>query len=171
MIRIRDIMALASRLTGVSAKDMVSARRDSEFIKARAAVIFTSRQRGFSFPAIGRALGGRDHSTIIHAYSHCDVYCRRWPDFGVLIAQLTSAIAEAESRLPDIGKMVEEALNDGDLMLCAFLPEPEAEPAHRIKRRRNSFAPAVGEGKRDHAHRFHERIGTASAKLLAALTR
>ena len=49
--------------------------RKRKLIHARAVVVQILRSRGLSFPTIGRLLGGRDHSTVIHAFEHFPDYC------------------------------------------------------------------------------------------------
>ena len=51
----------------VSPLDITSASRMAHITKARDEVCYTLRERGWSFTAIGRVLGNRDHSTIINA--------------------------------------------------------------------------------------------------------
>jgi chromosomal replication initiation ATPase DnaA len=62
--------ATAMAVYGVSAAEMRSAVREDDVIKARGLVVWALRSIGepVSYPVIGRMLGGRDHSTIIHAH-------------------------------------------------------------------------------------------------------
>lgn len=50
--------------------DLVSRRRSAELVRARAFVTWALRTLGtpLSYPKIGLALGGRDHSTVIHLH-------------------------------------------------------------------------------------------------------
>lgn len=43
---------------------------------ARACLALALRQRGLSYPVIGRQLGGRDHSTIIHLIQQAPSYAK-----------------------------------------------------------------------------------------------
>lgn len=62
---------LASALCNVPRADIVSERRQQEMVRARALVTWVLRTvpvRPMSYPKIGRALGGRDHTSIMHLH-------------------------------------------------------------------------------------------------------
>lgn len=61
-----DVVATIAHDYGFSVADVLRKDRRRETVKARNACAHALKQRGNSFPAIGRILGGRDHSTIIH---------------------------------------------------------------------------------------------------------
>ena len=65
-VYIRDILYCVSQETGYSQAMIVGERRKSPLVMVRSAVCILARAAGYSFPQIGRALGGRDHATIIH---------------------------------------------------------------------------------------------------------
>lgn len=59
----------------ILATDLTGDRRGKRLVHARAVVIYILRERNptvWSFPRIGRLLGGRDHSTIINLWSQRD---------------------------------------------------------------------------------------------------
>jgi chromosomal replication initiation ATPase DnaA len=49
-----------------SIKRLRSASRSTKIVRVRWAIARAARQRGYSYPTIGRALN-RDHTTIMHA--------------------------------------------------------------------------------------------------------
>jgi hypothetical protein len=52
---------------GISIEDLMGRSRQRHLVIARCAVSFVMRERDeLSFPMIGRRLGGRDHTTIMH---------------------------------------------------------------------------------------------------------
>lgn len=56
------------RAFNVSMHEVCSDRRNREVVICRQAIIYwTIRRTRFSFPYIGRAIGGRDHTTCLHA--------------------------------------------------------------------------------------------------------
>lgn len=62
------IMREASGIFGVPIEGLISSRRDAETALARHVVCYLAyKQTGLSLPAIGRLLGNRDHTTILHA--------------------------------------------------------------------------------------------------------
>ena len=60
------IMAAACKATGVTPRLMRSPRKFRSLVNARWFAASKMRAEGYSYPEIGRALGGFDHSTIIH---------------------------------------------------------------------------------------------------------
>ena len=52
---------------GVSAQDLMSARRTVRIIRPRHVLFYLAKVlTGCSLPQIGRFLGGRDHTTVLH---------------------------------------------------------------------------------------------------------
>ncbi|MBN1679728.1 MAG: chromosomal replication initiator protein DnaA [Anaerolineae bacterium] len=53
----------------LSLDDLISKRRTKEIVRARHIAIYLAREETkASFPQIGEALGGRNHSTVVHGY-------------------------------------------------------------------------------------------------------
>lgn len=64
-----DIISSFAKYFGIDRGVLISPTRKQEIVKARDLTAYLLREHSdLSFPAIGRLLGGRDHSTIIHAY-------------------------------------------------------------------------------------------------------
>lgn len=67
--RWRDIIKQVSLKHGVSILEIRGRYRDQRIVKARHEVFYRMRmETGFSFPEIGRRVGGFDHSTAINGY-------------------------------------------------------------------------------------------------------
>lgn len=67
LVFVRDIMAATAFVFEVSIDDLTSHSRRAAHVQARQAICLLGRQMTTrSYPEIGRMLGGRDHSTIIH---------------------------------------------------------------------------------------------------------
>ena len=65
----REIIAAVARHFGLPQKQLKSQSRRQSIVTARAVAIYLARElAGASYEQIGRALGGRDHTTIIHNY-------------------------------------------------------------------------------------------------------
>ncbi|WP_158610976.1 helix-turn-helix domain-containing protein [Aurantiacibacter spongiae] len=64
---------------GLSVDDIKSASRRAPAVSARAVIVRILREREISYAVIGRILGGRDHTTVIHAADNWDVYAKRDP--------------------------------------------------------------------------------------------
>lgn len=64
----KQIVAEVCERHGVPFRDIVSQRRDRKTAKARAEACYRLRmETTLSLPQIGRKLGGRDHTTILHS--------------------------------------------------------------------------------------------------------
>src|SRR5207248_761904 len=63
-----QIIEAVSRFYDVSLDDMRGPKRQKEIVKPRQLAMFLLREEAsLSYPKIGRELGGRDHTTVIHA--------------------------------------------------------------------------------------------------------
>lgn len=71
------IIRKVALIFGVTAARIKGVERYAVLIDARAAVVFLLKRRGWSFIQIGKALGGRDHSTIINIWQKRDIYTMR----------------------------------------------------------------------------------------------
>lgn len=68
-IQMSDIIDQVDYEMGVRRCDLVSADRSPGLFRARAAVCWLARKLTFlSYPQIGAILGGRDHTSALHAY-------------------------------------------------------------------------------------------------------
>jgi hypothetical protein len=64
---VRAIMAVVCRRYDVSREDMLSPRRELRYVTPRHIIMYLARKlTPASLPEIGRLLGGRDHTTILH---------------------------------------------------------------------------------------------------------
>ena len=60
-----DAVQAAARVFDVTRQEILGADRCHRLCRARWAVMVALRQRGYSLPRIGRALGDRDHTTVM----------------------------------------------------------------------------------------------------------
>jgi hypothetical protein len=70
----REIIAAIASDYGVTAADITGRCRRREYTFPRFAAAHVLRARGNSLPQVGKFLGGRDHSTILHA---CEQFANR----------------------------------------------------------------------------------------------
>ena len=85
------VLARAAAVTGVSAAEIVGPSRRRRICQVRWAVAIALRETGLSYPRIARRLGGRDHSTIIHATREGRALMAANPAFRVLVEDLGHA--------------------------------------------------------------------------------
>ncbi|WP_022655338.1 DnaA/Hda family protein [uncultured Desulfovibrio sp.] len=64
----REILNEVARGLNLRPEDILGTRRRPDLVLARQVAMYLCRQKlGLSYPELGRAFGGRDHSTVIHA--------------------------------------------------------------------------------------------------------
>lgn len=64
---IEDIKRTVCKYYGVTLADLLSPKQQDKIVKPRQVVMYLAKSlTARSFPEIGRRLGGRDHSTIVH---------------------------------------------------------------------------------------------------------
>lgn len=62
------IAKAVAKAHGITFQELVSARRHAHLVKARQHAMYEMRQNtGLSLPQIGKIIGKRDHSTVLHA--------------------------------------------------------------------------------------------------------
>lgn len=84
-----QIKQTVCRHFGVSHEDMVSARRSGYIIRPRQVAMYLCKElTPFSLPMIGRAFGGRDHTTALHAVRRIQAFIRIEPDLASSVAGL-----------------------------------------------------------------------------------
>ncbi|WP_161980937.1 chromosomal replication initiator protein DnaA [Streptococcus sp. S784/96/1] len=70
VIPIETIQTEVGKFYGVSVKEIKSTKRNQNIVLARQVAIYLTREMtDNSLPKIGKEFGGRDHSTILHAYN------------------------------------------------------------------------------------------------------
>jgi chromosomal replication initiator protein len=67
-VRIDLVQEATARHYGISLEELVGDRRTKRVVEPRQVAMYLSRElTDASLPAIGRAFGGRDHTTVIYA--------------------------------------------------------------------------------------------------------
>ena len=68
-ISIKDVMKIVSDFYNLEEKMLYEKTRRKEVVKPRQVIMYLLREDfNTSYPYIGQKLGGRDHTTVIHAY-------------------------------------------------------------------------------------------------------
>lgn len=98
-VRVSELIAKASELSGVTEARIRSAHRARDVVRVRAAVCLAAHECGHSYPRIGQLMGGRDHSTIIHACKIALGLIETTPEFADLVDQLR-ALSDAKDAEP-----------------------------------------------------------------------
>jgi len=89
----RLVQLAVSRKFEVSVDDLVGTRRSQEIVIARQVAMYLSRQlTNASLPSIGRAFGGKDHTTVLHSIQKIEKLIET-------DSKLSSTISEISSEL------------------------------------------------------------------------
>lgn len=101
--RLADIVTLASRLSNVDRQTIVGQDRDKHLVQIRGAISLVAREQTpvYSYPHIGRSLGGRDHSTIINCIKNAQYLVDHDYDYRAFVQNLREAAAEYEPFVED----------------------------------------------------------------------
>lgn len=86
---VKDLLGEAANIFGVSVKELQGSKRHRYIARARFALCAALRERGASYPQIGTWLGGRDHTTIMHAVDRARFIAERDDVFAAAIERLT----------------------------------------------------------------------------------
>src|SRR5690606_38723466 len=71
--RVNEIIRAVSKASGIPVRDITGPLRAKELVYARQAVMWIARQQGcWSYPQIGRLLGNRDHTTVMHGVNRAE---------------------------------------------------------------------------------------------------
>ena len=84
----RRLISHAADRLEIPAQDVVSSRRNKRLIYARSMVAVVLKERGWSYPRIGAALGGRDHTTIIHSVERAETYLAMHPPLAGILTSM-----------------------------------------------------------------------------------
>lgn len=93
----RAVIDRACEMFGISHEDFVGKRRFGEYARARFAAAYVLRFYGMSYHEIGRKIGGRDHTTIIHAVKQAAAYARYERGYAEVLAELIDAACPGAS--------------------------------------------------------------------------
>ena len=94
---IHEIQQIVCADYGVTVLDLVSRRRQRAIIAPRHVAIWLARHCTVaSLPDIGRAFGGRDHTTVLHAIARIDARIGSDETFVVRLAKLRRAVDSVE---------------------------------------------------------------------------
>lgn len=81
----RRIVTGLADIMGVLPFEITGQARDRRLARARWAAMVALRRRGFSTPQIGRQLGNRDHTTVIHGLREAAKLQNSDPTFAAMV--------------------------------------------------------------------------------------
>jgi chromosomal replication initiator protein len=94
-VSIQRIQETVSERFGLSVTELCSERRSQSIAYPRQVAMYLSRElTDSSLPKIGKEFGGRDHTTVIHAYSKIDRMIREDRSVWNLVQELTARVKQ-----------------------------------------------------------------------------
>lgn len=98
MIDVRMVQQEVAKRFNVELSDMKSASRGRDVVVPRQVAMFLTRElTETSLPAIGRAFGGRDHSTVLHACRQVAAKLKRDQRLAVLVEEIARHVRAGKS--------------------------------------------------------------------------
>ena len=91
------IMQVVSKFFNIKVQDMTSNKRSNSVAFPRQIAMYLCRElANLSFPNIGKDFGGRDHSTVLHAYSKISTEYKNNPETRDLIEDIKKSLNLAD---------------------------------------------------------------------------
>jgi hypothetical protein len=100
---IADMVTIAARLSRTSESDVVGERRFAYLCAIRYAVYATAREWDYSYPAIGRLVGNRDHSSVINSIQSRERLALQFKNFDLFCAEVSRWADELPPFVKDTG--------------------------------------------------------------------
>lgn len=85
---VKKIIGHAAQLSDISVGVLMGDCRSRDVAWVRFAIYWAARAQGLSFPWIGREVGGRDHTTVMHGYRRAEKLRQSDPVFKALCDEL-----------------------------------------------------------------------------------
>jgi hypothetical protein len=93
-IRIIEIIRYASEVTRVEQDKIIGQSRKAFYVNIRNAIALVAHEQGWSYPAIGRVIGGRHHTTILHGVRRAAAMMKGDREFAELVKILRKTKSE-----------------------------------------------------------------------------
>lgn len=89
-LSMRAIIDATALVTGVTSEEIVSSKRSKQICQPRWIAMYIARQgTGLSLPHIGRHIGGKDHTTVLHGVRRIEYAIKGNADLAAKIATAT----------------------------------------------------------------------------------
>jgi chromosomal replication initiator protein len=89
---------------GVSPQSLIGIKRDRKTSLARQVAMFLMQESGYRVADIGRGLGNRDHSTVIHSCRKVDELMKSDDTVKQAVASIKSSLRHGEDSPPSVEK-------------------------------------------------------------------
>lgn len=95
-LRVEDIQLFVANHYGTRLSEMCSASRCAEVTWSRQVAMFLAKclMPNYSLPSLGRKFGGRDHTTVLHAYRKIEALVREDEDLAGEIDLIARSLSD-----------------------------------------------------------------------------
>lgn len=130
-----DIVGTLSEYFGYSKEDVTAHSRKQDLVRVRDFIVYLLREYGdMSYPAIGRLLGGRDHTTIIHSFNKTRKAIRENPELEKTFANIKDKVTEIKERKLRLEKeIIPEILSSAEGRTRIRVPVYKEIPERNMK--------------------------------------
>lgn len=88
-VSVKNVAEVVANFYNIAERSLYDKTRKKEVVKPRQVIMFLLREDfNASYPYIGQKLGGRDHTTVIHAYEKVKLDLKNNPDLSQEIEQI-----------------------------------------------------------------------------------
>ena len=100
VITVDQIHRLFAEQYDLRIQDLIGPRRTKNIVYPRQIAMYVTRQlTPLSLPEIGKAFGGRDHTTVLHAINNIEKKMKAKPDFNKTVDSLIDKLRVRKNRL------------------------------------------------------------------------
>lgn len=97
LLRIEDIVRLVADRYNIKVSELKGQSRRHEAVRPRQIVCYLAKElTKKSLPDIGRRMGGRDHTTVLHSVRAVKERITKDEDFAAQVSDLASVLREAD---------------------------------------------------------------------------
>lgn len=165
-LSLRTIVLTACDYYGMSPTVLLAERRTRLFVRPRQVIMWLCRQHtGRSLPAIGTALGGRDHTTVLHGCRKIEELRKKNPEVAEQIADIEKLLRKAEKEPPEDASLVAARLEANPIDATMISPEAVLKMANVISERDRRLQEVRGQVQ---AMQEHLGAALAAAEKMAA---
>jgi hypothetical protein len=87
-LSMRNIVDMAAQYFEVSVVELLSPRREARVVRARSVAMFAARTLlPRSYPEIGRAIGNRDHTSVLHACQSVERQMQESEEYAAIVGE------------------------------------------------------------------------------------
>lgn len=120
-----DIIATLSEFFGYEKSQIEAKSRKQDVVRVRDLIVYLLRKYGeMSYPAIGRLLGGRDHTTIIHAFRKMESAVAKNPGMEEGLAALIEKLRAIKERKLKAEEELKQMFESVQVQHVRYRPDP-----------------------------------------------